>query len=356
MNKTAKSLLALSAAVVMLSASGCADTSWSFKTKYETLSNGGYIYYTFAAYQDAYSQIEDYDTYILDQKIEDTDAAEWIANKAKKESIAHLTMSRLINENKVEVSESDLSSYEGYADTIYEYYYESAFESLGISEATFRNCQGTYSCYSEALFKSIYDIGGTSAVSQEDVEAYFTENYVDYYYFSLPLTTTDDDGSTVDISDEDKETITTRFKNYAEIINTDGGTKDDVLTKYQSDYETEEDPGTSSTAILSESGLPEDLQTAIQELEEGKAACVEVNSSYYFIYKGKIADKLDTIAESSEDSEVVQNRLSIVHKMKDDEYNDYLEEEAKKTDYETNDACLSKYTVKRVVDIVNSLS
>lgn len=355
MKKTAKSLIALSAAALMLSASGCADTSWSFKTKYETLSNGAYIYYTYAAYSDAYSKITDYDTYILDQKIEDTDATEWIANRAKEECVAHLTMSRLINEKKIKLTDSDLEAYEGYAESIYSYYFESAFEQLGVSKETYKKCSGTYSAYSEALFKSIYDIGGTSEVSQEDLEKYFTENYTDYYYFSLPLTETDDSNNTVDISDEDKEIITSRFKNYVELINTDGKTKDDVLEKYQSDYSTDQDPGTSSTAILSESGLPEDLQNAIKELEEGKATCLEVNSSYYFVYKGKIADKLSTIASGSEESEVVQNRLAVLHKMKNDEYQNYLDEEAKKTKYETNDACLSKYSVKRAVDIINSL-
>lgn len=356
MKKTAKSLIALGTAALMLSASGCADTSWSFKNKYETLSNGAYIYYTYAAYGDAYSQITDYDTYILDQKIEDTDATEWIESRAKKECIAHLTMSRLINEKKIKLEDTELESYESYADSIYSYYFESAFEQLGISKETYRKCSGTYSAYSEALFKSIYDVGGTSEVSQEELEKYFTENYMNYYYFSLPLTETNDNNETVDISDEDKEIITSRFKNYVVMINNEGKTTDDVLEKYQSDYSTDEDPGTSSTTILSESGLPDDLQTAIKELEEGKATCLEVNSSYYFIYKGKIEDKLSTIASDSEESEVIQNRLAVLHKMKNDEYQDYLDEEAKKTTYDTNDACLSKYSVKRTVDIIDSLN
>ncbi len=356
MKKTAKSLIALSTAALMLSASGCADTSWSFKNKYETLSNGAYIYYTYAACSDAYSQTKDSDTYILDQKIENTDATKWIEDRAKEECIAHLTMTRLIKENKIKVTDEDLESYESYADTVYQYYFESAFETLGISKETYRKCSGTYSGYSEALFKSIYDIGGTKEVSQEDLEKYFTENYTDYYYFSLPLTEKDDNNQTVDISDKDKEVITSRFKNYVELINKDGKTKDDVLKKYQSDYDTDKDPGTSSTNILSESGLPEDLQKAIEKLEEGKATCLEVNSNYYFVYKGKIEDKLPTIAADSKDAEVIQNRLAVLHKMKDDEYQKYLDEEAKKTKYETNDACLSKYTVKRTVDIINSLS
>ena len=40
--------------------------------------------------------------------------------------------------------------------------------------------------------------------------------------------------------------------------------------------------------------------------------------------------------------------------MKDDDYKSYLEEECKKLKYDTNDACLSKYTVERTVDIVKN--
>lgn len=350
MKKTAKSVLALCTAAMLMTASGCADTSWSFKTDDETLSNGAYIYYTYAAYTDAYSKVEDTSKDVLEQKVEDKDAVEWIQKKAKEECITHLTMTRLFNEKKLKVDEKTKTDYEDYAEQIYDYYYASAFETMGISKETYVKCTGTYSAYSQLLFESIYDTDGTKAVVQEDIEKYFTENYTDFYYISKPLTETDSDGNTVDISDEDKETIVSNFKNYAEIINTDKKTKDDVVEEYKKDYETEGEPGYSATTVLADSGLSDDLQKAIEELEEGKATTIEVNKTYYFIYKGKISDKLSTL----EDTEANKtSRLTVLHKMKDEEYNAYLEEEEKNTKYEQNDACISKYTVNRLSDILN---
>ena len=355
MKKTVKSVLGLCMAAALLSASGCADTSWSFKSDYETLSNGIYIYYTYSAYTDAYSQVEDTSVSVLDQTVEDEDAETWILNKAEEECIAHLTMTRLINENNVEIDEDDLATYEDYADSIYEYYFASSFEALGVSEESYRKCTGTYSAYSEELFKSIYDIGGTSEVSQDELEDYFTENYTYYTYFYLSLTTTDDDGETVDIDDDERALMEAYFAEYKDMINTDGSTMDDVIAQYQEDYDTDDDPSVTNTAILSETSLSEDLQAQIEEMEEGTADCIELDSYYYFIYKGNISDQLDTIADDSDDDEVISNRLSIVHDMKDDEYDEYLEEEKENTEYEINDACISKYTVQRVINIINSL-
>ena len=47
----------LAAAAILFGASGCADTSWSFKTDSKTLSNGQWIYFTLSAYSAAENEL-----------------------------------------------------------------------------------------------------------------------------------------------------------------------------------------------------------------------------------------------------------------------------------------------------------
>ena len=54
-----KPLALFSASAMLFAASGCSDTSWSYKTSQKALSNGAWIYYTFSAMNDAASKIEE---------------------------------------------------------------------------------------------------------------------------------------------------------------------------------------------------------------------------------------------------------------------------------------------------------
>ena len=55
----AKPLAAISAAAVLISASGCADTSWSFKNSAKELSNGVWIYKTYTVMNEAVSKYQE---------------------------------------------------------------------------------------------------------------------------------------------------------------------------------------------------------------------------------------------------------------------------------------------------------
>lgn len=359
MKKTIKPLAIFSAAALLACTTGCADTSWSFKTDDTTISNGMYIYYTYIAYNEAQTEVteetesseeaaEESSIDVLAQEIEGNSAEQWIKDKATEECVAQMTMDKLIKENKITVDEEELKIYEDYA--LQWYQYSSAFYTeLGISKESYITATGTYSGLSEQLFLSMYDTDGTKEVSKEDKEKYFTENYTDYFYIPYSLKTTDDSGNSVDIDDETLDKVKTNFAKYADMLNTKGKTTSDVVTQYKVDFETETDPSTSATTVIDNTDESE-LLKAISELDEKKATIKTINNTYYLIYKGTVADKVSTIEE---DESV---NTSLLHRMKDEEYKQYLDDEEAKLKYETNDACLSKYTVQRIIDILKAYS
>ena len=219
------------------------------------------------------------------------------------------------------------------------------------------------------------------------------------------------------MSDEEKEVVKARYERYANIINEQKKTLDDVAAQYNKDYPSESSSEssnnettsseastesskettsseasaesskettsseasaessketTSSEASSNESSSSEnsnktttnpiqssvedlssdnfvfgnDVKNKLKEMKEGEAAYVGTSSAYYFLYKMPIADEVSTaLAKDGANSE----RSAILHSLKDDDFDKYIDEQTKKIDYEFNDAAFSKYTPSRVI-------
>ena len=167
----------------------------------------------------------------------------------------------------------------------------------------------------------------------------------------------DETEATVAISDEKKETIETNLNKYRVMLNNENATRSDVTAAYQEDFGTETDPTVHATTILEDSTLSEELKVAVGELEEGKAVVKEIGDNLYLIYRGVIADQTENIKPQNDidptDSDALA-RESLLHKMRDEEYKTYLEEQEAKLTYDENAACLSKYSVQRTIDIIKA--
>lgn len=351
-SKIVKPLAVIGAAAMLAGAAGCSDTSWSFKTDAKTISAGEWIYYTYAAYNQAVSKVdeENYDGKDIDKKtIEKKDGYTWIEDEAKDSALAHMTVEKLIKDNKVKIDDSELKLYKSQ----YSYYYkmsEELYTKLGVSEDSFADINAIYPYKSQKLFEYLYGEKGPKAVSEDEIKKYYEDNYVNYYYVGYSLVSTDDDGNAVDVDDETIDKVTLHFDTYAKQLN-DGKTVEDIEELYKKDFEVESVPSTNNTAVLDDANISDEIKETIKGLEVGKAATKKIDGSYYLIYKGDAASKFDEVTD--EENGTI-TKTSILYSMKNDEYKDYLKKEQKKLKYETNDASLAKYNVSRTVSIVTS--
>ena len=374
MKKILRPLTVIALAAALAFSSGCGeDTSWSYKSSGTTLSNGNWIYYTYTEYQNALSKIEEQksesssaDTSkngseqssepdLSKEKIENKKALDWIYSEAKDSCIAQLTLEKLVKDKKVKIDEEQLEAMESSYKTYYENYFEKTLTKLGVSEETYIAANARSAYLSQQLFQNIYGKNGSKEVSDDELNKYFKEKYTHYFYISYPLTSTDENGQTTEISDEDKEKAQTNFNKYANMLNKQNKTTDDVVSQYKTDFSSETDPSTSQTVILENSGLSDDLQKAIKELSEKQAVVKTIDNQMYIIYKAPIADyvskiKTDDKIDATDMTQI--SRTNILYSMKSDEFEDYLDSEKKKLDYDKNDACMSKYTVQRTIDII----
>ncbi len=363
-NKFIKPLAAVSAAAVMLSAAGCADTSWSFKTSNAEITNGMWIYKTYSNMNQAIQKyqeetgnsIQPSDEDFADKKVEKKNIYDWIADKSKDDCVEALTIEKLIKDNKVTVDkesiESNVKMYEQY---ITQYGMDTMYEQLGVSMKSAAYMDSTLATYKEDLFKKLYDKEGTKAVKDDEVKKYFVDNYTDYYYIHYSFKTTDDDGNSTDIDDATKDKVTGAFAKYAKELNDGTKTTAEIDEEYKTDFELGDDgsvPSTASTEVLADSSMNEDVQKEIKALGDKKATVKLIDDTYYLFYKGSISEKYNTISDDETSANGI-TRLSIVHKIKDDEFDKYIEAEKKKLKYDTNNDCISKYSVERTVKTYN---
>ncbi len=77
----------------------------------------------------------------------------------------------------------------------------------------------TSKAYKDAVMADFYAPDGDEPVSEETLKAYFNENYVAFKSVTGFLTTADDSGNTVTLSDADKQRLTAQFEKSAAAIN-----------------------------------------------------------------------------------------------------------------------------------------
>ncbi len=363
-NKILKPLAAVSAAAVMFSMAGCADTSWSLRTSNKELSNGMWIYKTYSEMNQALQKYQEEtgnslqpgDEGFADKKVEKKNIYEWIAQKAKDDCVEVLTIEKLVKDNKVKVDKESIESNEKMYETyMTQYGMDKMYEHLGVSLKSAAYMDSTVSTYKEDLFKKLYDKEGTKAVSDEDVKKYYTDNYTDYYYIHYSFKTTDDDGNSQDIDDDTKDKVTKNFAKYAKELSDGSKTKTEIDEEYKTDFELGDNgtvPSVSAAEKLDDTDIKDEVKNEIKALGDKKATVKLIDDTYYLLYKGSISEKAAKITDDTSVEDAV-SRINIVHEMKDDEFDKYIAAEKKKLKYDTNEDCLSKYSVERMVKLYN---
>lgn len=183
------------------------------------------------------------------------------------------------------------------------------------------------------------------------------------------------------MTDEEKEVVKAQYERYVKIINEQGKTIDDVAAQYDKDYPSESSTEssskssqeTTSSASSEKSSQPEttsseastesstessnpsttksssvqssiedlsnenfvfgdEVKKKLKEMKDNEAAYVATSSAYYFLYKTPIADEVSSALDKNNTSNY---RSKILHSIKDDEFDKYIEEQGKKIDYES---------------------
>ena len=368
--KTSKKILALALAMGMFAAvaTGCADESWSYKDDLNTLSPGTYIYYMSGGYSYAASQVSSANSSssstesidVLTQKIKDQDdkeinAQDYVLREADLACKNLLNTDRLFAERKLKLSEEEETAAQSNADTMWSYYGKT-YEKMGISKDSFYNAEYLFAAKYNAIFKSIYGIGGEKAVPDDDIKDYFIKNYTDYAYLPLNLYKSEEssDSSTgttsVALSEEEIKKAKADFDDYAKLINDGKNTFDEIDDIFVKEQGLEKSTAVKNTEVLDDSSIGDELKKAIKDLDNGKATVIQVGKDttavLYLVYKGDINKAAENVFNDTQ-------RTNVLRKMKFEEFQNDMEAQAKDYKCEKNEAVVNKYQPSMFKEYMN---
>lgn len=340
-----KRIAAAALALAMcLSFAGCYDENktWAARQGEDELPIGAYIYYLYSAYIEAADQV-DSETAVLDAEIEGQDAQQWIKDLALNYVQAYYYIGDKFDEYGLELTEEDQENVENTAVSFWTYY-GSSLEDMGISQDSFEKAYALYGEKFQRVMKAMYGEGGELALEDGVLEEYYCGAYTSYEYFSAPLTTTDEDGESVDLTDEEKADLKETFEGYVKKINAGDLTMSEAADDYA------EESGTDSSFMTPVCVKSENMSTevfdALNSVKEGEAAFVESTSGYLVVRKLSVKDYYDEYIAGDEDQ-----LFSLLTELKGEEYSDYVLEQAASVEgVELNQSAMDSVKVSSLVD------
>ena len=377
MKNHSKILCVVLALIIALSAASCSlSKEFAYQKDDIELPIGTYILYLQQAYQQAQGfaqKSELYDseknTYdgkksFLKMEITDDDgntavAEDWINDKAQELTKTAVAQMYKFNELGCTLDEAQLKDTETQLKTYWDQGYSDQYEPYGIGMESILALTKANMMGQEAFNKQ-YAADGPTPVSDDDLAAYFKENYTSYKYFSANLYTTETQTSTdgtqedttkdVPLSEDKVAEYQKDFDSYASTLSS-GGSFDDVLKTYMDKYEIEEDPHTENVTVLDEDATDEIMKT-IYDMKDGQALTITIGDSddskqIYLIYREPIEQQVDAYTKTATGDEAAStnemtgenNRDSVLSKMKSDEFEDMIKKSIEDLGIALNSAC-----------------
>lgn len=366
MKNFSKILCVVLALVMALSVASCSfSKQYAYQKDDIEIPVGVYIYYLYNFYNSAQSYAQQSDLYdsetgkydgkksFLKMEITDDDgetavAEDWIKNKTEeriKEAVAIYTK---FNDLGCTIDQTEIDSTKTYYQSYWDQSYSEQFEAYGVSFDSFFEAGYMIPVMENEAFKAEYGTDGPSAVSDEDLTAYFTENYTSYKYFSANLykteTTESGDGSeetaseNVALSEDEIAAYQKDFQSYASTLS-EGGSFDDIKKEYMEKYEITDDPVTENVEIIDEDTEDEILKT-IKDMKDSQAMTIEIgedetSKQLYLIYREPIEDQVEKYTDPE------QEKDTVLSSMKNEDFEELLKNFADELNITLTSACSS---------------
>ena len=315
-----KCLAAVLSLAIMASATACsgADKSWAVKNDNLTVPIGAYIYNLYSAYQQASVQVEDSTKPILEQTVEDQDAATWIKENALRQTKSILVIDDKMKELNISLTEDELQQVSDQTDS-YWGSISTAMTEYGVAKSSFNLAYADYYTKYTKVFDAIYGKGGTQEVSDADVKDYYVTNYMAFSYVLAPII---DMTTGTNLSEDELSQLDTEFKDYAAKINDGSMTAQEAADAYKTSS------GDDTVQLYTDaanfngetSSYPEEFGTSLKSMKDGECRIVEVQGLYKVLL---VKDDVTATAENKISDEA--SRTAILQNMKQEEFKQMID-------------------------------
>ncbi len=358
---------AAAASVMTLSLASCGkDTTWGAVIDGEQLRAGILIYFQSNAVSEANQYLAEGETDVLNITIEDKPSKEWINDKAVEDMREYVAVEKKYDELGLSMDENDKKALSNGVDQWWDEYIGDYFEGIGVSRQSYYDAALNTRKRSE-IFDYYYAEGGELAVPEEDVKNYLTENNARIKFISMPLK----DGEGNLLKSEGKAELKEKAQGYIERIK--GGESFEAVEDEYNEYyaslaeaaagteeqeadetagetdaaadgsEAEETERVSYGTIITKDSTTPSQKAAEKAWELNVGDCVLVedddNEYYYIVYR------IDLFAD---DTYLDTQKSSVLHALKDEEFDASVSSWTEGQTVELNDAAFDRYKLEKL--------
>ena len=222
----------------------------------------------------------------------------------------------------------------------------------GISDEHFASVYKKVMLNQRGAFFGRYGKGGTQEIKETELKKYFKDNYLSYKLISVPLTTTDEDGNTANMSDKEKKAELDKLNEYLKIAEDKGFEK--AMDQYNKDNTAEGEEAPEATKDednrqnVDATEMDENLVKAIRSVKVGETKVVEYKTSddaatptAILVQRLDINDPKTLYEDSVE---------SIIIALKSDAFTEEVNEAAKKLTISFDEKVLEKCSPKSFLE------
>ncbi len=154
--------------------------------------------------------------------------------------------------------------------------YGAYYESIGVSKQAIYKIVSSQQ-YEKCLLAEYYGANGTSPVSEEEIKAFFEENYAAIRFVTGYLFNSDENGVAVEMTEEQKTNTVNSFNSVASMVNS-GTAIEEAVGSLGENTEVHD----TVVYSFSDESLPTGFFSEVKKIEVGKAAAVQL-SNYVFL-------------------------------------------------------------------------
>lgn len=207
-----------------------------------------------------------------DEKIDDTDFTKWVKDYAMKIVTEYAVYTDLFNKAGLKLDEATLKEIDSAVDYYWNTYgYSEIYEPNGVSFASYKEFY-TYSYRVREYFMSIYGEGGAKEIAADELNKAISDNFAVAKVLTVSYNTTDSDGKTTTLSDDEIQAIKDRVATYGPKLEGGESFKKLYLTEH---------PETSENTTETKTDADENTTTDYCSIFVSEAAQPFCSSQYY---------------------------------------------------------------------------
>lgn len=340
------------------------EPDWIYKSGESTISPGLYLYYQFLSFDTALGklkekvdngEITDTDNInvkdMFDYTLEDIPVKQWVEENTLKLCKRHIVTSQKSDQPDLALTESEVSQNSQSAKQTYDtnsYLYS----QLGIGAESYESAQ-LQNQIATKLFRQLYGKDGEHAVPDEEVQAFFDENYI--YTFSFPVYISGLSGDDLKAREAQIEELIEKLNSGADFMESarefeNAFPESDESLKMIKEETTETEFLNLVPKDKTQTTVPAGVYNAVWNMNSYKTY-QRVNADANIIY---IVARHDIASNAAH---LLIYRDSLVMQMKQDDFNNLIDEMAQEITFEENSTAFKKYnideTYKRLVKLTS---